>query len=391
MEYRCISADCHIDLAWLPHDLFVSNASQAMKDRMPYVTQGPDGPKWVTKSGVFLGLANGKGSAGALGGLGGKNYVAGIDHRRDRMAATGLYADGGQGIFRPTTPALRLQDQERDGIQAEVMYGLLGSGNTMKDHEAALELYRIYNDWLANFCSYDRKRFVGLASIPSYKVEVAVAETRRVAKLGLGGLDFSVVYDMVPLFDPYWDPFWKAAADANLPVHFHTIGPPPSTPVRPDLPGAFKHAGTATRKAGFQLFMATILGAMIHGGALERYPTLRMVLGESGIGWIPYVLDRMDYEYEDRFRHLLPHMKMKPSDYWRRQCRATFQNDRIGAKLLDDMGLETVMWGSDYPHSDGVFPDSQEYIKRQFGHLPGEMQRKITCENVGKFYGLIPA
>ena len=81
---------------------------------------------------------------------------------------------------------------------------------------------------------------------------------------------------------------------------------------------------------------------------------------------------------------------MKPSDYWRRQCRATFQYDRIGAKLLDDLGIENVMWGSDYPHPDGVFPDSQEYIKRQFGHLPSATQRKITCENAGKFYGLIP-
>ena len=67
MEYRCISADCHIDLCWLPHDLFVSNASQAMKDRMPYVIQGSDGPMWVTKSGLNLGFANGKGGTGAVG------------------------------------------------------------------------------------------------------------------------------------------------------------------------------------------------------------------------------------------------------------------------------------------------------------------------------------
>src|SRR5258706_16384128 len=127
MEYRCISADCHIDIAWLPHDLFVSNATPAMKDRMPYVVEGPEGPRWVTRSGAYLGLANGKGSTGALGGVGGKNYVVGNDHRRDRMAETGLYSDGGKGIFRPTTPALRLKDQERDGIQGECMYGLLGS------------------------------------------------------------------------------------------------------------------------------------------------------------------------------------------------------------------------------------------------------------------------
>src|ERR1700692_4870933 len=109
MEYRCISADCHIDLCWLPYDLFVSNASKAMKDRMPYVTHGPDGPRWVTKSGLDFGLANGKGGTGAI--ASGRKYVAGQDHRADRMATTGLYADGSQGIFRPTKPELRLRDQ----------------------------------------------------------------------------------------------------------------------------------------------------------------------------------------------------------------------------------------------------------------------------------------
>ena len=392
MEYRCISADCHIDLWWLPHDLFVSNASNAMKDRMPYVTQGSDGPIWVTKSGLNLGLASGNGvSATHVE----RRYVPGLATRVDRMASTGLYADGAKNIFRPTTPELRLQDQERDGIQAEVMYGLHNAGSKMTDREATIEFYRIYNDWLSDFCNYDRKRFVGLASIPSQSVEAAEAEARRVAKIGgVGGLDFLARWDMVPLWDSYWDPFWRAAAEANLPVHFHAIAassaPVAPVPIRDDLPDSLKKAHIATRMAGTTLRMAPILAAVIHGGALERYPGLRVVFAESGIGWIPYVLDRMDYEYEDQFKGRIP-LKMKPSDYWRRQCRSTFQYDTIGVMLLDTLGVETVMWASDYPHPDGVFPDSQEYIKRQFSHLPSATQRKITCENAGKLYGLIPS
>src|SRR5688500_15945183 len=111
MEYRCISADCHIDLCWLPHDLFVSNASASMKDRMPHVVDGPDGPKWVAKSGQNLGFANGRGGTGAVSANGYK-YAPGMDERTDRIAATGLYADGAQDKFRPTTPELRLQDQD---------------------------------------------------------------------------------------------------------------------------------------------------------------------------------------------------------------------------------------------------------------------------------------
>ena len=104
--------------------------------------------------------------------------------------------------------------------------------------------------------------------------------------------------------------------------------------------------------------LVNILAAIIGAAVLERYPNMRIAFGESGIGWIPYALDRMDFEWEDRFRDL--GLKMKPRDYWRRQCKATFQFDRIGAKLIDDMGVETLMWGSDYPHPDGVWPESSE-------------------------------
>jgi len=389
MAYRCISADCHLDLCWLPHDLFVSNASSAMKERMPHVVQGENGPRWVTKSGLDLEFANGKGSKGVIA-MNGVMYVPGREHRADRIASTGLYTDGIQGIFRPSTPELRIKDQDRDGLQAEVMYGLLGAGAKVTDREVAVEFYRIYNEFLSDFVSYDRTRFVGLASIPSHSVEAAVAEVHRAAKLGLGGLDVSTSYDMIPFWDTYWDPLWKAAADVNLAVHFHTIGLPPQKPVPKDAPDTFHAAAMATELAGFSLHIATILASVINGGALERYPSLRVVLGESSIGWIPYILQRMDFEYDDRFKARLP-IKMRPSEYWRRQCRATFQDDRIGVKLLDDLGVENVMWGSDYPHRDGVFPDSQEYINRQFSRLPSTIQRKITCENAGKFYGLIPS
>ena len=99
---------------------------------------------------------------------------------------------------------------------------------------------------------------------------------------------------------------------------------------------------------------------------LERYPNLRIGLGESGVGWLPYALDRMDFEFEDRFRDM---MRLKPSEYWRRQCRATFQFGRIAAKLVEDIGVETLMWGSGYPHPVGVRPESSKYLAEQFACL----------------------
>jgi predicted TIM-barrel fold metal-dependent hydrolase len=81
--------------------------------------------------------------------------------------------------------------------------------------------------------------------------------------------------------------------------------------------------------------------------------------------------------------------RLLPSEYWRAQCRATFQCDRVGTKLIEDMGVETLMWGSDYPHPDGVWPESARYIEDQFSDLPAEIVHKMTCENAGKFYGLM--
>jgi len=377
MRYTRISADCHIDLCWLPPDLFTSSASTAMKDRMPYVTEGPKGPLWVTKKGANLGLVNGMGSAG-------REYVPGQIHRSDRMAVTGLYEDGKRGIRRLTDPELRLKDQERDGVQAEVLYGILGATRRLNDAEAAIELTRIYNEWLADFCDTHPDRYAGLACIPNAPVEAAVEEMRRVIKRGgVRGLEIANSYDIVPLWDPQWNPVWEVANEAALPVHFHTVGER-----RPDfakLPPQLARVERAVHISGFQIYMATTLISLIFGGVLERYRNIKIVIGESGIGWIPYVLDRMDAEWEDQFKDLS--LTMQPSEYWRRQCRATYQTDRVGIRLLDDLGHDTIMWGSDFPHPDGVWPDSSEFIERELGHLPAEVRHKIVCENAGKLYG----
>src|SRR6266481_9843850 len=160
MKYDVISADCHIDLIWLPPDLFTGTARAGLKDRMPYVTDGPRGKEWVTKSGASFGLMNGMGSAGRL-------YEPGKIHRSDRMASTGLYDDGKKGIRRMTDPDLRLKDQDRDGIQAEVLYGILGASMRLNDDEAAGEMLRIYDEWAADFGRTHRERYAPLACIPS--------------------------------------------------------------------------------------------------------------------------------------------------------------------------------------------------------------------------------
>ena len=396
MRYEVISADCHVDLCWLPPELFTENASAAMRSRMPYVGDGPNGRQWITKSGANLGLVNGMGSAG-------RKYIPGKIHRSDRMASTGLYEDGNRGIRRLTDPDLRIKDQDRDGVQAEVLYGVLGATSRLNDAEAAVEVLRIYNEWLAGFCSKHPERFAGLASIPNHPIEAAIAEVERVARRGATrGLDIANSPDLKPLWDPYWNPLWEVINDTGLPLHFHTVsGYLPDhirkimliggDPTRANLPGMpevdlpVARAAFATNITAFQLNMSNILTSMIYSGVLERCPRIRLVLGEAGIGWIPYVLWRMDAEWEDQFKDLS--LTMPPSGYWKRQCRATYQTDPVGIKLIDEVGAENIMWGSDFPHPDGIWPDSQEYIARELGGLPAGIRRKIVCENAAKLYG----
>ncbi len=397
MRYDVISADCHVDLCWLPPHLFIERASADLRDRMPYVIDGPKGPAWVTKKGASLGYACGMGSVG-------RHYVPGRVHRADRMASTGLYDDGRRGIRRLTDPELRLADQDRDGVQAEVLYGVLGTTGRMNDPEAAVEVMRVYNEWLADFCATHPDRYAGLACIPNQPIEAAIAEVERVARRGVvRGLDIANSTDLRPLWDPSWNPLWDAVDATGLPLHFHTIGTRVpddvmkviaigSDPSRaaPDVtPSELRvaRAAFANHLMSFQMNMANVLTSLVFGGVLERHPRMKVVLGEAGIGWIPYVLWRMDGEWEDQFRDL--ELTMPPSEYWRRQCWATYQTDPVGIKLVDDLGADRIMWGSDFPHPDGVWPDSQEYIRKELDHLPPDARRRIVCDNAARLYGFV--
>ena len=335
------------------------------------------GPEWVSAKGAKFGLVNGMGSAG-------REYVPGVIHRSDRMASTGLYDDGKKGIRRLTEVEHRLKDQDRDGVQAEVLYGVLGSSGRLNDPEAALEMLRIYNDWLHDFCKAAPDRLIGLANIPNYNMEESVAEAMRCAKRGVRGLDIANRPDMVPLWDEHWEPLWKFGHETGVPLHFHTIGGR-----SPDYTKFAKHVVRriqAVHITGFQMHMSTMLMGLIFSGAPERYPNLKIVIGEAGLGWIPYVLQHMDLEWEDQFQDL--DLKMKPSDYWYRQFYATYQTDPVGIELLKHLGEDNVMWGSDFPHPDGIWPDSQQFLTQELTGVSAEARRKIVRDNAMKLYRL---
>ena len=333
MDYKIISGDGHIDLRWLPHDAFVSNAPAKWKDKVPQVVETAEGLRWYVEGVDIL--------TRPLGGLGNMaNPERGRSQHIDRMYELGFY-DGGS---HPTDPELRIRDQDIDGVGAEVIYGILAISRSIEDKELLRVTYELNNTWAAEFCKSNPERLIVLACLPNDDPEIAAAELRRCAKLGLRGADWAVSTATKPLWHRDWDPLWAAADECQTPISFHTTGFPVRQVSDDEVPPESVDARRATSLTVFQIAGAEFLAGIIFSGALERYPGMKFVLGECGASWIPYVLGRMDEEYEDQFRHLFP---MKPSAYWRRQGYTTFQHETTIADIIHLVGEDNVVWGSD--------------------------------------------
>jgi predicted TIM-barrel fold metal-dependent hydrolase len=399
MNYTFVSADCHMDLSWLPGDLFTKNAPQHLVSRVPHVIEAPTKEN---KYGLFnaIWVADGK----ELGVYGGTGFgfgppERGISARTDRMWEAGYY-DGDPHVI---DPELRLKDLELDGPQAEMIYGMTGAGIKIKDPEVLTATYRIYNDWIADFCNTTPGRFYGLACISVHDPKEAASELRRAATLGpLRGVDLIASEVTHPIYtrDGYWDPLWEAVAETQMPISFHLGGA--RLPVPPP-PGESTELGTlnlgrsmSQNELAYQgtwlplgmLSGSQWLAGIIMSGVCEKIPDFRFVMGEMGGSWIPFVLGRMDHIFHERHldEKFSPPMSLLPSEYWYRQGATTFQEEPEVGKMADLIGVNNLMWGSDYPHPDGVWPDSKSVIQKTLGNLDEESFRKITCDNAVKLY-----
>ena len=189
-------------------------------------------------------------------------------------------------------------------------------------------MLRIYNDWLHDFCKRRARPARRPGQHPELQHRGVGRRGERCAKRGVRGLDIANRPDMTPLWDPCWEPLWEFGARAGMPLHFHTIGG--RSPDYSKMPQHVVRRVQAAHITGFQMHMSNMLMSLIFSGAPERHPNLKIVIGEAGLGWIPYVLQHMDLEWEDQFQDL--DLKMKPSEYWHRQFYATYQTDPVGIR-----------------------------------------------------------
>ena len=197
----------------------------------------------------------------------------------------------------------------------------------------------------------------------------------------------------LPLWDEAWEPLWEAAAETGLPIGFHLGGG--LRTVAFSGPKATQAGNMGVRVACSTLQMDEPLVAVIFAGALERHRRVKIVLAETGIGWLPYMLERMDDTYrkfldaEEFWRtHGGLQLTMPPSEYFRRQVWATFQTDHLGLRVVDALGDDRVMWASDYPHADSTWPESARAIEENFKSVTAATRRRILCDNARELYGL---
>jgi predicted TIM-barrel fold metal-dependent hydrolase len=374
MALRVISADSHMDLIYLPPDTFTSRMDRAWGERIPQVVERDGGKVWVSGGDVLAPYATY--GPGVTGG------------RRGRILAEAGFASGKQ--TRPSNPAQRREDQERDGVEAEVIYGIIGISRGLfgrkgiSDPALLADVYRAYNEYVADFNRSLPGRFYGLGCLPNHDAKAAASEVRRCAALGLRGAVFVPWGSEMPVWHEMWEPMWLAAEECDLVISFHvfegggaTVGYEVKGIKRPDVIGSW------TVVAPMQ--MDEICVSVILSGVCERHPKLKLVLGESGIGWLPYILERLDGTYEERLADDLK-LPLPPSAYFKRQIYATFQKDFHGVRAMVEIAPDNVMWGSDYPHRDGTWPFSRKAIEEQFRDVPQAIAGKLLGENVRRVY-----
>jgi predicted TIM-barrel fold metal-dependent hydrolase len=363
-----ISADSHV--IEVP-DLWEKGMPRSLEDRAPRVYFDESKSAWMFGSSDVL--------PQAVGGL----FMAGQKPENINEFRKAGFSVARQGGW---DPIARLKDMEVDGVAAEVLYPSLGLGLfCVEDAPFQETLFRVYNDWVIDYCRKVPDRLFGVALISVFDIDNAIAEMRRCKSQGISGvMIWQVPHPGLPFAAEHYERFWAAAQDLELPVHLHILTGYGESMKRQTTRGInrFRIGVNQTREIEDALF------DVIFSGVLERYPRLKIVSVENEIGWIPFWLGQCDKAFRrHRSNEALP-IDKPPSEYFRRQVYATFFNDHVGGRLLSWWGADNCMWSNDYPHQNSTWPRSREVIERDLGSLPASDRKKLVSANVARLYDL---
>ena len=383
IDYKIVDADAHVNP---PHEFWVDYLPAKFKDMAPKVEHAEDADYIV-----FEGSRRKMNLLGSSGSAGSKAYKA--EGRRSSMMAGGWL------------PAQRIADMDSDGMDASVLFG--GGPLGSKNVDLYIESFAAYNRWLSDFCSYDRRRLIGVGYIPLRDTQESIKMMKEAKALGFNAVnipafpqskeanktsgDTGAIASMGAqaaaltgdpfggrtLADPEFEDFWAAAVDLDMTLTIHLGGRIPrfgdKQHMLPDMVMS-KYA------------MAEPVAIMIYGGVFMRHPKLRYSVIESGVGWFAHMAEYMDRTWEKQRYWTESPLAEKPSFYMSQNVYGSFINDRAGILMRDLPGAGNIMWSSDYPHSETTYPNSAAVIERDFAGIHEDAKYEIICGRAKKLF-----
>ena len=303
-----------------------------------------------------------------------------------------IWEDVREGAYQPEA---MLTELEMDGIWGAVLQPSQGLfWYHLEDSELLSGICYAYNSWIADFCRTNPGRLRGIGMVNVDDPQAAGAELKRCAELGLAGAFVPVTpLPGRPYRDPMYEPLWAAAQEHQMPLLLHLATQ------RANVPGCEISFSFATfTPAGLRptqdYWVRYALTDIIFAGVCERYPRIKIGSVEHEISWAPHWLKQMDFTYVNR--PVYANYKSKdgflPSDYWHRNMFGVFQEDEVGVELRHRIGLDNMLWGNDFPHSESTWPKSMEFLDSMFAGVPDNERRQLTYDNaVSLFRFEVPA
>jgi predicted TIM-barrel fold metal-dependent hydrolase len=378
-DYKLISADSHIVE---PPDMYAGRIAPKFRDRAPKMERRktPTGREY--DAWVIDGLQ--------VGTLGAVMQAGQRFEDPSQIDFLGVWEDVRKGGY---DPHAMIKENEEDGVWGSCLQPSQGLfWYRLADSELLSAICGAYNDWITDFCKPYPERLKGIGMLNVDDVDEACQELERCKKLGLVG----VFIPVSPLPDkpyrhPVYERLWWTAQDADMPLLMHIATN------RAGVPGCefTINVGelTGAGRSTTDHWVRYSLSAMLFAGVFDRYPRLKVGSVEHGAAWIPHWLKQMDFTYRERpvfTKGWKSREGMLPSDYWRRNMFVEFMEDDLGIEMRKHIGVETMLWGSDFPHAESTWPKSQNFLEHIFAGVPEGDRRKITSDNAAKLFGFRP-
>ena len=379
-DAKVIDSDTHYTE---PPDLWTSHAPAAYKDKVPYMKTIDGQSLWFVEGDKPWGMVG----TTVVG-------TGGVKFRGRLTLATFEEMD----IAAHDVKA-RLAVMDRMGIHAQIVYPNAGGFGATKfmsisDPVLQVECVKIYNDAIAEWQQDSNNRLFPQAMLPFWNMEATLKEIRRVKEeLHLTGVtitDRPEVFGQPDYGDPHWHPFWELINDIGLPVDFH-IGSGVKTFVLDDY--GWKSFGPQRKLAAVATLMymanAQMVNSFMLSGMFDRYPNLKLISVESGCGWIPFVIEAAEYQWDEMAPDEARGLQKRPKEYFKEHIYATFWFEDFGVKhFIEMLGADNLLFETDFPHPTCLYPESQDHLAQVLARLEPSARQRVVQDNAVELYKL---